>query len=277
MFLARPAPERDPAWTGRLSALLVFLALLFPMGYLTEFNPAVFFDATSLRASRQFLSTFLPPAHSPDFLLLTLRSAWKTVAIATAGMTLALTLALPLSLVATQALSISRLGTGRMHLLPAGVRLLLRSLLTVLRSVPELVWALLFVRAVGLGDTAGVLAITLTYTGMVGKVFLEIYAAQDTRAAEALLLAGAGRLSAFCYGTLPACLPELLSYTIYRWECAIRSSVILGFVGAGGLGQQMELSMRMLAGGEVLSFLCVFMLLVWLADQVSKRLRTWLD
>jgi phosphonate transport system permease protein len=64
---------------------------------------------------------------------------------------------------------------------------------------------------------------------------------------------------------------------VYRWECAIRSSVILGFVGAGGLGQQMELSMRMLAGGEVLSFLLVFVGLVWLADQISQGLRAWID
>ena len=68
-----------------------------------------------------------------------------------------------------------------------------------------------------------------------------------------------------------------MSYTVYRWECAIRSSVILGFVGAGGLGQQMELSMRMLAGGEVLSFLLVFVGLVWLADQISQGLRAWID
>jgi phosphonate transport system permease protein len=121
------------------------------------------------------------------------------------------------------------------------------------------------------------MAITLTYTGMIGKVFLEIYESQDTRAAEALFANGAGRLQAFFYGTLPACLPELMSYTVYRWECAIRSSVILGFVGAGGLGQQMELSMRMLSGGEVLSFLLAFMALVWLADRISQGLRVWID
>jgi phosphonate transport system permease protein len=251
--------------------------LLLLAGYLTEFHPGVFFDATSLRASKQFLGTFFPPAHSWDFVQLLVRSTWKTIAIATCGMTLALGLALPLSLLANRALSISRLGTGRMGFAPAVVRSSLRWALSILRSIPELVWALLFVRAVGLGDTAGVLAITLTYAGMIGKVFLEIYESQDTRASDALLSNGVGRLQAFCYGTLPSCLPELLSYAVYRWECAIRSSVILGFVGAGGLGQQMELSMRMLAGGEVLSFLLVFMGLVWCADQISQRLRLWID
>jgi phosphonate transport system permease protein len=164
-----------------------------------------------------------------------------------------------------------------MGYIPAVVRAGLRWGLSLLRSIPELVWALLFVRAVGLGDTAGVMAIALTYAGMIGKVFLEIYESQDTRATEALLANGARRLHAFFYGTLPSCLPELVSYTVYRWECAIRSSVILGFVGAGGLGQQMELSMRMLSGGEVLSFLLVFMVLVWLADQLSQGLRAWID
>jgi phosphonate transport system permease protein len=277
MLLAKPQRWRDPAWPHRATGAVVFLLVLLPAGYLTEFNPGVFFDASSLRASKQFLATFFPPAHSLAFLQLLGRSAWKTVAIATSGLVLALILALPLSLLANRTLSISRLGTGTMGFIPAVVRAGLRWGLSLLRSVPELVWALLFVRAVGLGDTAGVMAIALTYAGMIGKVFLEIYESQDARATEALLANGARRLHAFFYGTLPSCLPELVSYTVYRWECAIRSSVILGFVGAGGLGQQMELSMRMLAGGEVLSFLLVFMVLVWLADQLSQGLRTWID
>jgi phosphonate transport system permease protein len=84
---------------------------------------------------------------------------------------------------------------------------------------------------------------------------------------------GSGRLQAFFYGLLPQNAAELTSYTVYRWECAIRSSVVLGFVGAGGLGQQMDNSMKMFAGGEVLTMLAVFMLLVALADHVSSALR----
>ena len=277
MLLAKHQRWRDPAWPRRATGAVVFLLVLLPAGYLTEFNPGVFFDATSLRASKQFLATFFPPAHSLAFMQLLVRSAWKTVAIATSGVVLALGLAIPLSLLANRTLSISRLGIGTMGVIPTAVRTGLRWVLSLLRSIPELVWALIFVRAVGLGDTAGVMAIALTYAGMIGKVFLEIYESQDTRATEALLANGARRLHAFCYGTLPSCLPELVSYTVYRWECAIRSSVILGFVGAGGLGQQMELSMRMLAGGEVLSFLLVFVGLVWLADQISQGLRAWID
>ena len=268
---------RDPAWNSRVTMAVIFVALLLPVGYFAEFNPLVLFEASGLRAAKQFLATFIPPAHSPKFLKLAAEATWKTVAIATVGIFFALLIAIPLSLVANQSLSISMIGVNRMCFFCHSLRYAIRWLLIGLRSIPELVWALLFVRAVGLGDTAGVMAIALTYGGMLGKVFMEIFESAEAEPTRALLRNGAGRLQAFFYGALPACLPELVSYTVYRWECAIRASVIMGFVGAGGLGQQMELSMRMLAGGEVFSFLAIFVLLVWIADLISKALRRILD
>ena len=145
--------------------------------------------------------------------------------------------------------------------------------MVVLRSVPELVWALVFVRVVGLGPTAGVLAIALTYGGMLGKVYGEILESGDAHAASSLLRNGAGRMQAFFYGLLPQNAAELTSYTVYRWECAIRSSAVLGFVGAGGLGQQMDSSMKMFNGGEVSTMLLVFVLLVAGTDRLSAWLR----
>ena len=108
---------------------------------------------------------------------------------------------------------------------------------------------------------------------MLGKVYAEIFESVDRRPMHALLQAGAGRLSAFCYGILPNAAAELTSYTVYRWECAIRASVVMGFVGAGGLGQQIDLSLRMFAGDEVASMLLTFLLLVLLADGLSRVLR----
>jgi phosphonate transport system permease protein len=136
---------------------------------------------------------------------------------------------------------------------------------------------LVFVRVVGLGATAGVLAIALTYGGMLGKVYADILESGDTHAASSLMRNGGGRLQAFFYGLLPQNAPELTSYTVYRWECAIRSSAVLGFVGAGGLGQQMDSSMKMFNGSEVSTILLVFMLLVWLADRASAFLRKGLS
>ena len=253
-------------WTG--AALL----LLWPLLSATEFKPWQLFDARSREVTAQFLRSFLPPALAPDFLLLVARETWRTVAIATAGMTMALVIALPLTLVSTRVLSVSAL-RGRMGRVPGAVRQAVRLLLIVLRSVPELVWALVFVRVVGLGATAGVLAIALTYGGMLGKVYSEILESGESHATVTLLRNGCGRLQAFGFGLLPQNAGELISYTVYRWECAIRSSVVLGFVGAGGLGQQLDSSMKMFAGGEVTTMLLVFFGLVALADATSAWLR----
>jgi phosphonate transport system permease protein len=268
-----PAHFADPARRERWQWVAVFFLVLAPALYVAEFKPWLILDRQSLRATGQFLHSFWPPAHSEAFLGLVLAATWKTIAVATCGVFLALLIALPAALIGTRALSVSRLASGRQGALAAALRGTVRWVLILLRSIPELVWGLLFVRAVGLGDTAGVLAIALTFGGMIGKVFLEIFESQDARNTDILLQAGAGRMQAFAYGVLPQAMPEMVSYTVFRWECAIRSSVILGFVGAGGLGQQMDLSMKMLAGGEVIVMLAAFMLLVFVADAISKALR----
>ncbi len=254
-------------------AAVAALALLWPALVYSEFKPWILFDTQSLSAAGRFLADFLAPAHGQEFLLMVLRETWQTVAIATAGLSLALLGAIPATLLVTEKLSISRLGTGRMFWAASLLRQAVRWLLVLLRSVPELVWALLFVRIVGLGPTAGVLAIALTYSGMLGKVYAEILESSDARATDALLANGAGRLPALLYGALPESASELVSYTVYRWECAIRGSAVMGFVGAGGLGQRMDESMKMMAGGEVSTMLIMFVLLVALADLVSKLLR----
>ncbi len=263
---------RDPAWLRRVFWSSAGLALLWPLAVASEFRPWALFAPESLRVSARFLASFVPPNLSGEFLALVARETWRTVAIASAGITLALVLAVPLTLLSTRALSVSAL-SGRMAALPFWLRQALRWLLIVLRSIPELVWALVFVRVVGLGPTAGVLAIALTYGGMLGKVYGEILESGEAHATEALLRNGSGRLQAFFYGLLPQNAAELTSYTVYRWECAIRSSVVLGFVGAGGLGQQLDNSMKAFNGGEVATMLLVFMALVALADAVSTWLR----
>ncbi|MDI9330470.1 MAG: ABC transporter permease subunit [Alphaproteobacteria bacterium] len=266
------APTRDPAWLGRVFGLSVVLVLLWPMLVATEFKPWVFLEPDNLRVSASFIASFWPLAHDTEFLQLVLLKTWRTLAMATAGITLALVLAIPLALINKRVLSISAL-SGRMAAWPWCMRQAARWLLIVLRSIPELVWALVFVRVVGLGPAAGVLAIALTYAGMLGKVYSEIFESGDPHATQTLLRSGSGRLQAFFYGLLPTHAAELTSYTVYRWECAIRSSVVLGFVGAGGLGQQMDNAMKMFNGGEVATLLCVFVALVAIADRVSAELR----
>ena len=268
----RGPPSRDPAWLGRVFWMGAGLVLLWPLLVATEFRPWILFEAQNLKVTGDFLASFLPPVLGWEFLAMVARETWRTVAIATAGLTLALVVAVPLTLVCTRVLSVSAL-SGRMARGPALLRMAARALLVLLRSVPELVWALVFVRVVGLGPTAGVLAIALTYGGMLGKVYAEILESGEPHATQTLLRNGSSRLQAFCFGLLPQNAAELTSYTVYRWECAIRSSVVLGFVGAGGLGQQMDNSMKMFNGGEVLTMLAVFVALVALADRISAGLR----
>jgi len=270
--LSRDPASRDPAWPGRLGWLLAGCVLLWPMLVWTEFKPWQLFAPASLKPTLTFLAGFVPPRTDAEFLALVARETWRTVAIATAGLALALLIALPLALLAVRVLSVSGLA-GRMAPLPAALRIAVRGLMVVLRSVPELVWALVFVRVVGLGPTAGVLAIALTYGGMLGKVYAEILESGDAHPASTLLRNGAGRMQAFFYGLLPQNAAELTSYTVYRWECAIRSSAVLGFVGAGGLGQEMDSSMKMFNGGEVSTMLIVFVLLVAGTDRLSAFLR----
>ncbi len=264
--------KHDPAWLGRIFWLVAGAVLLWPMLVLTEFKIWTLFESSNLKPTLRFLGDFFPPKIEGGFLLLVVRETWRTVAIATAGVALALVLAVPLALLSVRVLSVSAL-TGKMNTLPAILRTLLRWLMIVLRSVPELIWALVFVRVVGLGPTAGVIAIALTYGGMLGKVYAEILESGDAQVTQSLLRNGAGPMQAFFYGLLPQNAAELTSYTVYRWECAIRSSAVLGFVGAGGLGQQMDASMKMFNGSEVATMLIVFMLLVWLADATSAWLR----
>jgi phosphonate transport system permease protein len=263
---------RDPAWQERQFWIVALVVLLFPALVAVEFKPWVLFEEENIKVTMGFLGDFLPPELNRDFLALLVYESWVTIAIATAGMFLALFVSIPLALAASKALSISSL-TGPMHPVGLLVRQFIRWLLILLRSIPELIWALIFVRVVGLGPAAGVMAIAVTYTGMLGKIYGEILESGDTKASRVLLENGSGRIQAFFYALLPQNAAELASYTVYRWECAIRSSAVLGFVGAGGLGQQMDASMKMFNGGEVATILIVLMILVALADRVSSWLR----
>lgn len=266
-------PSRDPAALRRFLVTCIALALLWPMMQLAQFDVFALFEDRNLKVFANFLIQFFPPNLQLSFLALVLKATLETLAMATAGIALAMLMAIPLGLIITYSLSISRIGPASGHQIAKLGRYLARMLMLLLRGIPEIVWALLLVRVFGLGPIAGVLAIAITYGGMLAKVYSEILETENTLPARALLMLGSGRINAFLYGLLPGASQELASYTIYRWECAVRASVIMGFVGAGGLGQLMDQSMKMLNGGEVSTILIVFLLLVLLADYISLIIR----
>jgi len=265
--------SRDPATPYRFMGLLLAIGILWPMLQLAQFEPKLLVDPKNIQVMGDFLVQFFPPNIQATFLSLVLKAIVETLAMATAGIALAMVIAVPLGLIISYSLSISRIGPTSDHQFAQSIRFLARSFMLILRGIPEIVWALLLVRVFGLGAIAGVLAIAITYGGMLAKVYSEILESGNTLPARALILSGSNRITAFLYGLLPGSAQELASYTVYRWECAVRASVVMGFVGAGGLGQLMDQSMKMLNGGEVSTILVVFLGLVLLADYISLIIR----
>ena len=275
-----PRALRDPAAPGRVMGVLLVLMLCWPLGHFAGVDVSLLAEPGNLHVIGGFLSGFYPPAHDRFFLGLLTTALWQTIAIASVGMLMALMVAMPLAFVTTSALSVSAVGpvrAGARSRMRSVVRPAGRALTLFLRGIPEVVWALLFVRVFGLGPSAAVLALALTYGGMLAKVFSEILDSTDRRPAQAILAAGSGRFAALLYGLLPMAATELVSYTVYRWECALRAAVVMGLVGAGGLGQLMDQSMKAFNGGEIASILMAFLALVLLADAASNGLRRWMD
>jgi len=256
---------------------LVFAGSLILSLRVAQVDPRVLVAADARGNVAKFVRGMFPPDLSPEFLRLMVAPIVETIQISITGTAIAVLIGLPLGLVATSTLSWSGVLHERRQ---ASSRLLgflpyaaSRGLLSVFRSIPEFVWAFMFVRAVGLGAFPGVLAIGVAYGGVLGKVYSEILEGVSPRPLETLQAAGAGRLGLVAYGVLPQALPAFISYTLYRWECAIRASAILGFVGAGGLGQQIELSMRMFNFSEVLTLLGILWVLVAGVDAISGVIR----
>ena len=280
---ARPADRFRASGSKRLFPYLftaVFAACVVFSVREAQVDPRVFLEGDALGNVAKFVRGMFPPKLDVEFLGLMAGPAIETVQISVMGTAIAIALGIPLGLLATSSLTwrgvlherTSRTGRWLLGFVPYAAS---RAVLSVFRSIPEYVWAFMFVRAVGLGPFPGVLAIGVAYGGMLGKVYSEILENVSPRPLETLHAAGASRVGVILYGLVPQALPNVIAYTLYRWECAIRASAILGFVGAGGLGQQIELSMRMFQFDEVLTLLAILFALVASVDFISGRIRGW--
>lgn len=263
-----------------LVGLLLVGALLIGSWHLTEIQPVLLFGAESRRQIWAFLAGLFPPDLSPGFLTLLIQPTLETIQISIMGMAVGIVLGFPLALLATDRLSY----TGILYEMDGDASawqraarrlayLAARMLLNFCRSIPDVVWALMFVRIVGLGPFPGVLAIGVSYAGMLGKIYAEMFENSPEGPIEALHAVGASKLTLLGYGFLPLAFANLVSYSLYRWECAIRSAAIMGLVGAGGLGQQIEISMRMFDYQQTSTILIIVFVLVTGADHLSSRIR----
>ena len=244
--------------------LLLLGAIIWSLASVDWSGPLV--HTGGLATVRGFFLALFPPELSPGFLRLALAASWQTVAYAVAGITLAVLVGVPLGVISSGATAES---THTGVPLATGVRLLLAGM----RSVHELVWAVLFVTAFGLSSLAAVLAIALPYAGILGRVYGELLNDVPQGPLRALRVAGASPFRVFLYGRLPMALPDMLSYSFYRFECAIRAAAIMSFVGIRGLGYEVQISLQDLLFGQVWTLMLFLVALVVLVDVWSARVR----
>jgi phosphonate transport system permease protein len=218
------------------------------------------FTMDAARELGRFFLSFFPPDMSKGYVAKVGSATLETLAVSAVGTSLAAACGLALALPAS-----GRYGNV--------VRRCTRFVLNVLRSVPELVWAALMVLAAGLGPFAGTLALAAHTSGVLGRLFAEALENAPPAPTRALLETGAAPPMAFLYGTLPGVLPQLLSYTLYRWEINIRMAAILGFVGAGGLGQMLYFELSLLHQAQACTVILAMLILAALVDGASASLR----
>jgi phosphonate transport system permease protein len=241
-------------------ALAVLVALSF---WSLDLQWAKFFSVDAMRRMGRFMAELTSPATDSRFLAKLLPATLETLAMSVIGTLLAAVFGLLLALPASKT----------WHRDPARWRAASRLLLNALRSVPELMWAALLLVAAGLGPLAGTLALALHTTGVLGRLFAEAIENADEGPGFALRMRGVGEARVFLYASLPQVLPQLVSYTLYRWENNIRAAAVLGVVGAGGLGQMLAFHLGLFQMAETSSVLAAMVLLVLLVDAGSYAAR----
>jgi phosphonate transport system permease protein len=270
MTTSRPAnpPDRlpPPIFDARCKAcwFTAALALLVVASFWSlDLQWAQFFSLDAARSMARFLGEFFPPDMKPAFVRQVVLASWETLAMSALGTAIAAAVGLLLALPA------SREHAGD----AAWARTPTRLLLNALRAVPELVWASLLLIAAGLGPFAGTLALAAHTAGVLGRLFAEAIENAPAGPGAALRTQGARAGQVLLYATLPQILPQLMSYTLYRWENNIRAAAVLGVVGAGGLGQMLSFHMGLFHMKQTATLLLAMLLLVGLVDAISYGLR----
>jgi phosphonate transport system permease protein len=210
----------------------------------------------------QMLCDMLPPKLERAFCDRILTALEQTFQMALAGTILGILASLPLSVCAS-----------RRHSPHPIIYAMTRGLLSFIRSVPDLVWALIFVVGVGLGAFAGTLALMVDTMAFCGRFFAEALEETSKQPEEALQAIGAGKVSTLFCATLPSALPSLINTGLYSLEKATRASVVLGLVGAGGIGKELKASMEMFRFSEAATIIISIFLLVVAVEYVSTTVR----
>lgn len=255
----RPEVARD--WTRSVATTLAWVVLLALLVW--SWQPAEMSRWTFLFSDAGNMAEYASGFLRPDF------SEWRyylqemvvTIQIALWGTFLAAVLAVPFGILSAR------------NMAPWYIVQPVRRLMDACRSIHELVFAVLFVVAVGLGPFAGVMALFVHTTGILAKLFSEAVEAIDPRPVEAIRATGASRLQEVIYGVVPQVLPLWMSYALYRFESNVRAATVLGVIGAGGIGQVLFESIRGFYYPQAAAMLIVVLITVSLIDVLSQQLR----
>lgn len=255
---ARPRPPIR--WNSSIYWVLIGIAVLIALSFWTlDLQLARMLSIDSAVRMGKFLGELLSPNLDPKFLSKLGVASLETLAMSALGSLIAAFLGLLLALPASKTTN--------------GVKSawysITRFLLNAFRSIPELVWAALLLISAGLGPFVGTLALALHTTGVLGRLFAESIENAPQGAAQALRIQGVNEGRIFLFATLPTVLPQLVSYSLYRWENNIRAAAVLGVVGGGGLGQMLAFHMGLFQMSETSSILIAMIILVVLVDALS--------
>lgn len=265
-------PHHRPRAVGRLWLVIWGLALLWSGAAFLDTQHGIL-NPDGWPALGDFWAHAARPDISPQFLRATIEAVWTTVAFGVLGTLLSVVLGVALAPLMSQTWwapgSHSRLSRG---LRTVGL-LLTRVSLAFPRGVHEAVWGLLLLSVLGRDPLVGVLAIAIPFGAITAKVYSELLDEADPGPYQLLRAAGAGRTSALVYGVLPGLLPTATSYAFYRFECSIRSAVILGMIGAGGIGLQLSLSFQGLQYAEMWTSIYALLVLGAIIDRWGAMLR----
>jgi phosphonate transport system permease protein len=248
---------------GMLITLSLLLLLIITSFVSLKLDWAALFSDDALRSSWEFLQGFAPPDLSPALLSKVFFASFETLAMSALGTLIAAIVGLLLALPAS-----GRFGTI--------TKSFTRLFLNIARAIPELVWASIMLIAAGLGPFAGTIALAAHTSGVLGRLFAEALENAPPHAEVTLRINGTSTLNAFLYATLPQALPQMLSYTLYRWENNIRAAAILGVVGAGGLGQMLKYHLSLFQMPTAATVIIAMLLLVAMVDALSFSIRRWL-
>ncbi len=258
-------------WIGLAVGLSVILCLEW-----NSVNLSALFDKDGAANAAQLMRGLLSPNVSPDFLLRILHLSIESLFVGIVGTAFAVILGMGLALFAIRLPSLPDPPDRTpivIGFVASFIRWFARFLLGFFRSIPEVVWAYLFVQLLGLGPGAAVLAITLTVGGSIGKLFAELGEAADRQVVGSLKASGASRWAILLFAVIPQVSRQWVAYALFRMECNIRTGTILGVVGAGGLGSEIVLSIRYMEFDKLATALLAVLVFVIVLERLSAVLR----